>query len=297
MAWRTVVISNPAKLKIDHSQLSIIQEQTVNLPVEDISALILESPEITLSASLLYRLAQAGTILVVCDDKHMPCMAGLPYDPHSRLAGAQRLQLSQTLPYRKRCWQLIIKQKIENQAECLKLMHRLSNLRGLVDKVASGDSGNIEAWAAKVFFSELYGDDFSRSDDNALNSALNYGYAIFRGAVARALSSHGFLLSHGVHHRSELNAFNLADDFIEPFRPIVDLWTASNITRNTVFSKEHRQGLVWLLACEVMIDGKRHGINHALEIMASSFVTACREKQPSALKLPALLPLVEHCYE
>lgn len=299
MAWRTVVISNPARLRVEHNQLVIVQEDETPLPLEDIGVLILESPEVTLNAVVLARFAQTGGLLLACDDHHLPCFAGLPFGGHSRLAGVQQMHIGLSLPFKKRCWQAIVRQKIANQAECLRLTgrHECAELASLVHKVASGDSANVESRAARDYFIALFGAEFTRGDPGAVNAALNYGYAVVRASVARAIASFGFLLSQGIHHHSELNPFNLADDFIEPLRPVVDLCVAQTIRNDAEFTQQHRRMLVSLLAMDVVIDGKRQGLSRAAEIMASSFVTACREKSVIALKLPKLIELTPHAYE
>lgn len=300
MAWRTVVISNPARLRIRNSQLVVIQAEEVPLPIEDIAVLMIESAEVLLSASVLSRLAEAGATVLVCDDRHLPCAACLPFAGHSRLTASHRLQLSMSEPFRKRCWQIVVRRKVANQAACLDLAGRAggAGIRSLLPRIASGDSTNIEAGAARRYFPALFGDDFLRGADDAANHALDYGYAVMRAMVARALATYGFLLTQGVHHRSELNAFNLADDFLEPFRPVVDLAVAL-VPPDSVDSltQEYRRDLAALLSAEVLSDGKRHGATRAGDILASSLVSACREKDPRLLKLPDLLPLRVHSYE
>ncbi len=298
MAWRTIVISKPARLRIENDQLTIMQEEAVSLPLEDIAVLVLESPEVALSAALLNRLAELDVMLLVCDARHLPSMAGVPFAGHSRLVGVQRLQLGTSLPFRKRCWQAIVKQKIANQAACLDYVERTGGdrLREMADAVQSGDTGNVESSAAKEYFRRVFGDGFARGADDPRNSALNYGYAVVRAAVARALSFHGFLPAHGIHHRSELNQFNLADDFIEPLRPVVDL-CAAGMELGAELTKEDRQRLVSLLHVDVAVDGNNQQLLRAAEIMTGSFLAACRAGDPRLLKLPSLLPLQMHEYE
>ena len=300
MAWRTVVITNPARLRVENSQLLVIQDEIIPLPIEDIGVLILESPEVILSSSLLYRLAEHDVFLIVCDESHLPCLAGLPFAGHCRLTGIQRMQLDLSVPFKKRCWQAIIRQKIANQAECLRLTgngDKAARLSAMLGDITSGDFTNVESRAAREHFKFMFGPDFIRGEEDTTNAGLNYGYAVVRAGVARALAAHGFLLSQGLHHRSELNPFNLADDFIEPLRPLVDLCVARHIPEDSEFSREHRAMLVSMLHSEILIDGKRHSALRAADIMVASFMTACRDKNPGLLKLPKLLPLKQHCYE
>jgi CRISPR-associated protein Cas1 len=292
------VVSNPARLRIENDQLLIMQEEAVRLPVEDIAVLVLESHEVLLSAALLNRLAEQDVMLLVCDSRHLPSMAGVPFAGHSRLAGVQRLQLSTSVPFRKRCWQAIIQRKIGNQAACLQILGRQGAdlVASMAHRVGSGDPGNVESTAAREHFRRAFGDDFVRGTDDPLNAALNYGYAVLRAAVARALAFHGFLPAHGIHHRSELNQFNLADDFLEPLRPLVDLCAAA-MSFDEELGRPQRETLVGLLHCDVLIDGNRQQVLRAVEIMAGSFLAACRGKSPALLKLPELLPLKKHTYE
>jgi CRISPR-associated protein Cas1 len=299
VAWRTVVIANPAKLSVKNSQLIIAQDEEIPLPLDDICTLVLESPQISLTSALLYRIAQAGIHLVVCDEKHMPCLSGLAFDSHSRLFGTQRIQIDSTLPFKKRCWQQVIRQKIANQAACLDLAGKTGGdqLRALLPKIKSGDSSNVEANAARRYFTYLFGGDFIRGMDDTTNICLDYGYAIFRAVVARSLSAHGFLLGQGIHHRNELNSFNLADDFIEPFRPIVDLFVADSVEPESDFTAQYRQDLASLAASEVRIDDKFHSATYAAEIMAASFLAACKAGSAALLKLPSQIEPRTHQYE
>lgn len=299
MAWRTLVISNPARIWIKDNQLVITQQDSVSLPVEDISVLIIESQEVVVTSALLARLAEYDVLLLVCNNAHMPCMAGIAYAGHSRLSGMHKIQLSISSPLKKRCWQSVIKQKIKNQAKCLQFNKcaEYNKLEELIPKVLSGDTSNVESNAAKIYFKMLFGNSFIRGADNTINSALNYGYAVIRAAIARAFSVHGFILSQGIHHKSELNPFNLIDDFIEPFRPVVDLCAAKNIYAYTEFNKGFREHLISLLHNEILIDDERHTVLNAADIMAESFIKVCKNKDPKALKLPCIIPLKMHSYE
>lgn len=292
------MVSNPARLKIENDMLVVAQQEEIPLPLEDIGVLMLESPQILLSAAVLARLAEHGGTLIACGPNHLPILAGLPFAGHSRLAGVQRMQLDTTQPFRKRCWQLIVRAKICNQAKCLGLLGRegADHLSQITDDVTSGDTANVESAAAHYYFPSLFGHGFDRRSESFTNSALNYGYAVVRAAIARALAAHGFLLTQGIHHSNELNAFNLADDFLEPFRPVVDL-LAATLTGSGELDSESRRRLVGLLACEVCLDGEAQPVLHAADLMAASFSAACREGEPKRLLMPGLLPLRQHEYE
>lgn len=184
MAYRCVIVSNPAHISTRSEQLVVETDERHTVPIEDISALMLESRRATLSAAALSALAQNGTAVFVCDEKHLPCGVLLPYAQHSRQLAAARAQLSLTLPAKKRFWQQLVTAKIDNQAECLALCGKTQEaafLHSRARAVTSGDKDNLEAAAAAYYFPALFGTGFTRSADDGRNAALNYGYAILRG--------------------------------------------------------------------------------------------------------------------
>lgn len=183
----------------------------------------------------------------------------------------------------------MVRQKINNQAACLEILGKkgADELRAIATDVRSGDKENRESAAARIYF-DSYMPQTTRQEDNCVNAALNYGYSIMRGAVARSLTSYGFLCAVGIHHKNELNSFNLADDFMETLRPVVDLWTARNIEEGQSFTIKDRTALVSLLNSPITIDYTRQSIIRAIDIMSASFSTATSSGDPERLKLPVL---------
>src|SRR5574343_1977689 len=222
------MISRPAKLRREHFSLVIEQEQTAFVPFEDIAVIVLNSREITLTHPVLSACAEYGISLFSTGDNHQPNGVFLPFLQHSRATRMQRLQLSLDKPTTKRAWARIVQTKILNQARCMELLgcSGADRLHSYARRVRSGDGGNLEAQASAFYFPQVYGRSFHRSQSVWINAALDYGYAVMRGACARALVQHGMLPSIGLFHSSEQNAFNLADDLIEPYRPLVDLHVA-----------------------------------------------------------------------
>lgn len=299
MSWRSLIISRPSKLSVKNNQLQIHQEEVWNVPVEDISAIVLESQQILLTESFLSKACENNIIIYICDTKHIPNGYILPYFQHSRNAKIVRNQISLTEPFKKRCWQQIIKQKIYNQSYVLKCIgkHDIERkLLSLIEKVDSGDSKNIEGQAAKIYFESLFLKGFNRNYENIYNSCLDYGYSILRGGIARTISQYGYIPCIGIHHKSELNNFNLADDFIEPFRPIVDLWTVQNVTLKDEFDAQIRTKLVDLLNYEMVIAGKRQSILNTIDVMITSFTTCVQSKDYTKLLTPIIVPLERHIY-
>ena len=300
MGWRVVCIANPARLSLKNSCLVVASgdDEGVSVPLEDISVLLIESRQVSVSSHLMAELGSSAVLVFFCDEKHMPCSYLLPFCQHSRSLVALNMQLSSSVPFRKNCWRLVVRSKIQNQARCLALlgMDGERELAALAAEVKSGDSTNRESVAAGIFYRQTM-PGMPRSGISTRNSALDYGYAILRGAVARSIASYGFLPTLGIHHKSELNPFNLADDFIEPFRPLVNLWVVQNINDDDKFLPEDRMSLAALLSCLILTDGKMVTVLLAIQMLAASFVSACREKNPELLKLPELIPIELHTEE
>lgn len=299
MEFRSIFISNPAQLSARREQLVIRQAQEVTVPMEDITSLMLESQAVTISSAALQKLAGHGVTVYFCDEKHMPAALLLPINRHSRQLRALKGQIAMTKPAQKRIWQSVVIAKIRNQAECLKLLKRpgTDDLLELASRVRSGDPDNCEAAAAAQYFPSLFGQGFTRGDDSLSNAALNYGYAILRGAVARNLAVHGMEPCLGIFHHSELNQFNLADDLMEPYRPLVDLYVASAVHEEEEgLTPQLKQQLFNLTNYLVRQDGKRYRMISAIGRMAESFSRAVAQNA-AVLELPELIALEPYRYE
>ena len=304
MSCRTLLIANPARLSLKQNSVLIEQvSEPVTVPLEDIAAVIIENPQITVTAPLLAEMNKHGVALIVCDEKHIPCGVMNSFHRHSRMLGSIKLQLGMTMPFCKNCWKLIVKQKIINQAKCLELanLSGADELLKLASQVRSGDSDNRESAAAQKYFDSYFNaliPGSRRRDENHINAALNYGYSIIRSAIARGITAHGFIPALGIMHHNELNAFNLADDFLEPFRPVVDLWVYQNMRdKPKEFTTIHRFGLAGLLSCDVRINHESVALLRAVDVMCASFMTAGRAKYPALIMLPELLAIKTHRYE
>ena len=297
MGWQNLVISNPSKLSLKNKRVSIEQEQTFEVPIEDVSAIILETRQATITSALLSGIADNNIVLFTCDERHLPNGVFIPLNGHCRELQKLREQMELTEPFRKRCWQKIIKQKIRNQALCLKFHKKdvFQELNDLSGKVDSGDSGYIEGIAAKKYFESLFGKGFCRREPSPINGALDYAYSIIRGIIARELVVHGYEPALGIHHSNELNRFNLADDFIEPFRPLVDMWVYNNI--HNEFGSEQKKEILKIIQLDLKIKGIKQILPNAVKISIESFSEAGSEKDFNKLELPELIGLNNHKYE
>lgn len=297
MAFRNVVIESPACIRVKNEQLLVITDREYSLPAEDLSALLLENRQSTITTAALSLLGQSGCVLFVCDEKHLPCAVLTPFSQHSRTLAAARLQLSATEPSKKRLWQGLVKAKIGNQVRSLCLCGKDGiALEGMAARVRSGDPDNLEASAAQLYFPLLFGEGFTRGEENGINAALNYGYAILRGCMARTLTVYGFLPAFGVHHRSELNAFNLADDFMEPFRPLVDVLVCQHEDFEAPLTPARKRQLFNCLNLDILSGGEHHSVSYAMERLVRSYTRSLRE-QSAGLCLPELLEPRQHRYE
>lgn len=299
MGFRNLVIASGVSLISRDSQLKILNGLGVSIPIEDISSIILENQQISISLYALQQLVDHDVTVYICDEHHLPCAVLLPYNQHYVNSSVMQLQDSLSVPQIKQVWKQIVVTKINNQARCLSLKEDsigYQHLSELAKTVASGDIHNVEATAARYYFKRLFDEKFSRSNEDKRNSALNYGYAIMRGLVARLLTGYGFQVVKGLHHANKYNAFNLADDFMEPLRPIVDLFVATHMTSEDAFSTTLKRELVDLLQVDVLSGGQYHSLNYGTERMIQSFLRIC-QKEVKTLIIPELVELKQHSYE
>lgn len=299
MEYRNIFLANPARLSVQREQLVIEQAEKFTVPLEDISSVLIESQQVTLSAHAATALANHGITVFLCDEKHLPSCQLLPINQYCRQRKLLMAQCEIGKPLQKQLWQQIVIRKIQNQAQCLRLMGKpgWEDLRQIAGTVLSNDSDNREAVAAALYFPRLFGDNFSRGSDDPRNAALNYGYAIVRGGIARNLVMHGLEPCIGIHHRSELNNFNLADDLIEPFRPIVDLYVAQNFSAtDDVLTAQQKAGLFNLTNYLVKQAGRKYRVMLAIDRSCAALANSVTE-QMLLLELPELIPLELHRYE
>lgn len=301
MVWRSVVINRPAKLRREHFALVVEQEQSARVPFEDIAVIVLNHREITLTHPVLSACGEHGIGLYSTGDNHQPNGVFMPFLQHSRATRMQRLQLDLDKPSAKRAWAHIVQIKIGNQARCMELLGTAGadRLASYARRVRSGDGGNLEAQASAYYFPQVFGRSFHRSQTGWSNSALDYGYAVMRGACARALVAHGMLPSFGLFHRSEQNAFNLADDLIEPYRPVVDLHVAQHrpADEDAELQPSDKVALVGLLNVDVAMPRGQMSVLASIEQAAESLARLYDGGSEQVLELPRLIGLRQHLPE
>lgn len=298
MGWRSVVIGNPAQLDFHQRALRVQQDgNTAHVPLEDISIVLIEHPQVTLTSALLSALADAQIAVLTVGADHHPNGVLLPFLPHSRALKVMRAQLDTSQPMQKRLWQTIVQQKIRNQAAVLAHHPDASRetraLLAMAEDVRSGDPDNLEGQAAQRYFRALWGEDFTRNQPRFVNAALNYGYAVVRAAIARSLVVYGFLPAFGIHHRSEQNAFNLADDLIEPYRPLVDAHVVKGwpLEPERELSPKDKQHLVALLHRDIVTTRARQTLLAAIDSTVVSLSQWLDYTSPAVFVMPTLASL------
>lgn len=291
MIKKTIYCGSPAYLSLKHDQL-VIKPKDENameatIPIEDIGYLELDNGAITLSMPLLNKLLSENCAVGICDASHIPSGLLLPLSGHSLHTERIRPQIETKLPIKKRMWQCTIQQKIKNQARLLEYLDKPhERVFAKAEKVLSGDTSNQEGQAAGLYWKYLFGKDFIRDRyGDYPNNLLNYGYAILRAIIARALVSTGLHPSLGIHHKNRANPFCLADDIMEPYRPFVDklvfeLW--QNSTEIFQLDTTHKKILLQIPVIDVSIQNELRPLMNAATLTASS-VWKCfagEEKNP-----------------
>lgn len=305
MIDRIIEIANPARLNVRDAQLVIERPQaeqlalTFTTPISEIAVLLLAHPQITLSQAVLSRIAEAGGSVVTIDGKFLPASMQLPVQAHFLQTERFAKQMQLSLPNRKRLWQQIVRAKIRAQGELLNELH--GNDGGLVAmsaRVRSDDAGNLEAQAARRYWPLIFADPKFRrgSEGPDQNRHLDYGYTVLRAAVARALCAAGLHPSIGLRHKNRYDAFCLAADLMEPFRPLVDRRVAEWIRDHdpaAPFDPATKNWIIGTITGRYLCDREQRSLFDILLRTANS-LAQCMTGERREIEIPALLePCVE----
>lgn len=300
MIRKTLEFSTPGtRLSVSHRQLVIARpdQPKVTRPIEDLGVVIVDDVRATYTQSVFLELLDAGATVLVSGRNHLPVGIMLPLDAHHVQTERHRAQVAAKEPVKKRVWQALIRAKIMQQAAVL--THFTGGHAGLAHmagRVRSGDPENLEARAAQRYWPRLFGTVFRRDRDaDGVNALLNYGYAVIRAAVARAIVAAGLIPTLGVHHRNRSNPFCLADDLFEPYRPYVDWRVKLLVSDETsphpdLSQKETRAALLSLFNETVQVEERRLPLLYAIQAGAASLCRALTGGDRS-LVLPEGLPL------
>lgn len=256
------------------------------VPLDDISVLLCNARGLTYSNSLMTELSRRGVVVVLCGNNYMPVSWIWPIEGNHRQTLRMRCQLEASKPLCKRLWQAIVKEKIAQQSRTLELLRIPSgSLKSLARQVRSGDPGNVEGHAARLYWQLIFGGGFKRERFGPMpNPLLNYGYTALRAAVARAVVSVGLHPSIGIHHHNRGNPMCLVDDLIEPFRPLVDYTVARLLHLGTQeVDKEAKSALVGVLAIGMNTDRGVSPVQLSIERAAQSLAQSFEDKRPSLI--------------
>jgi len=286
MTWRVVSISSVAKLDFRMNYLVVRSSgsETKKIHLSEISVLIIENTAVSLTAALLCELNKKKIKVIFCDEKRYPYGSIIPFYGSHDSSEKLRNQINWNPEIKKLVWTEIVKEKITQQKNLLRKLDLVeeSLLAQYIDEVQINDSSNREGHAAKVYFNALFGKDFSRQSDTAINASLNYGYAILLSAIDREITSAGYFTQLGIFHDNVFNPHNLGSDLMEPFRPLIDEVVIDMMPNE--LNPENKKTILNILNKEVSIDGKRNYLINALKIYCNSVFNSISEKDVGLLR-------------
>lgn len=278
MGYRQIVIKKSEKLHLKDNQLVIDKDgNSTKVPLEDINYVLIEDSSTMLTTRLLAEFGKNAISLIVCDEKFNPSAIMYPYNYHFKQLDVFSHQLEIDDSIKNEFWNQIVKRKIGNSVRVLEMTSKeefpISKLNEYICEVTDGDIKNREGLSAKMYFRSLFGGDFIRFYDDAINAALNYGYTIIASAIIRNLAIYGLNTYLGIHHNSKINNFNLAYDLLEPYRSVVDKFVYDNKDDITLpLSFELRKRLINLLNKEVLHQNKTYTLEYSIGLVIKSYI-------------------------
>lgn len=284
-----------ARLSVKHDQLVIEREEgcSFSAPLDEVAVVVVSHPAVTLTQAVLAGLMARGATFVVCDERRLPSGMMLPLEGHHLQGERLEYQMNASQPMRKRAWQQLVQAKIRAQGRLLKELRGTdAGLLALAANVRSGDPDNLEGQASRRYWPLIFGDASFRRDHEAsgVNAVLNYGYSVLRGIVARAIVAAGLHPSIGVHHHNRYDAFRLADDLVEPFRPLADRVAAGLAAQSGLdigLDKETKRALLSAFMGRYVVEGEERTLFEVASRLAVSLVAVFQGKRKELL-LPEL---------
>ena len=284
MSWRTIVITKRAKLDLQLGFMVVRGEHTTKVALNEIAVVLIESTAVSLTTSLLAELTKRKVKVIFCDEKRNPSSELVSYYGSHDTSNKIRKQIAWRQNTKEAVWTEIVSEKIRKQKELLELLGKeeAELLSSYLQQIAWNDETNREGHAAKVYFNALFGLDFTRTEDNLINAALNYGYSIILSSFTREIVANGYITQLGLFHDNMFNQFNLASDLMEPFRPLVDKCVLG--MKLEQFEHEEKMWLVDILNQGVQIDGKIQYVSNAIKIYCKSVFDALNEDDSALVR-------------
>lgn len=285
MSWRIIVISKRAKLDLQLGYMVVRSDEVTKIVLSEISTVLIESTAVSLTTSLIAELAKRKIKVIFCDEKRNPSCELINYYGSHDTSNKIRKQIVWKQNTKEAVWTEIVSEKIRKQKELLEILGKEESklLASYLTEIKWGDKTNREGHAAKVYFNALFGMNFTRTEDCNINAALNYGYSIILSAFTREITANGYLTQLGIFHDNMFNQFNLASDFMEPFRVLIDRKVKQMNLEE--FDHDEKLQLVDVLNQEVQIDGRKQYVNNAIKIYCRSVLDALNEDDSSLIQV------------
>lgn len=282
MGYKIIFIEQSENLRLYLDNLKVETDKgAITIPLSDIQTLIIDNCKTSLSVRLINALCEKNISTILCGLDHLPCSCFLALNGHYSTSGNLKKQIEWDDDIKAKIHKEIVRTKIFNQCQILvKYRCEQSSIQILLNymnEVKLNDSTNREGLAAKVYFRSLFGDDFIRFEDDTINAGLNYGYSILRSLISSIIVSKGYTPNLGIYHKGRENMFNLSDDIIEVFRPIIDDYVKGNLNNCLEFSAEHREGLMRVCAGRISVDNMTQTIGNAITIYFESILKCIEE--------------------
>lgn len=289
MSWRILYVESTDNLSLNLDNLNIKRDgENIRIPISDLHTVILDNYKINLSVHLINALTKGNVNLVLCGVDHLPQSVIHPVAGHHQAFMQLMFQFNWSLIIKQKIQQLIVKNKIENQVRLLKYLGldtpTITALEYFHNEVEKGDATNREGLSAKMYFRTLFGDKFKRFNEDTMNAGLNYGYAILRSQITKVVIAKGYNPAIGIFHIGRNNPYNLSDDLIEVFRPIIDFWVYKHLKEEKMFLREHRLKLIEQTTKSVIINGNNQTIFNAINIYLDAIHKCFEQEKTSYFK-------------
>lgn len=290
MTWRTIILSSDAKLSLRMNHLVVASEEVVRVPLDEIGTVIIENPNIVLTGHLINALSEHRITTILCDTYHNPkSHVNLIYG-HHRQSKIIKEQFEWADDVKAHLWKKIVKQKIYNQQQVLRGYYKEREFIQFDDYISGvqlGDATNREGHAAKVYFNQLFGRGFSRSFEEPINWALNYGYSLILSLFNRTIVSKGLLTEVGVHHTNQFNQFNLASDFMEVYRPLVDYIVRKHV--DDYFGPKEKRVLIEMFNEKVLIRKSNQYLPNSVSLYVDGLTKYLKTGDENNIQFPTFL--------
>ena len=283
--WRVIVITGRSKLDLRYNSISIRRDNGTDfIHIGEVNTLILETTTISITAALMCELIKQKVKVIFCDEKSNPHFELLPFYGSHDCSAKIKEQIAWTDFLKESLWTIIVKEKIENQMKLLKKLNKeeYKTLDGYISQIEHNDSTNREGHSAKIYFSSLFGNNFSRNKENSLNAFLNYGYQILLSTFNKEIVANGYLTQIGLFHKNMFNYYNLSSDLMEPFRPIIDELAYKENPQK--FETDEKRKLQNILNLKYRINENNHYLSEVIKIYTKSIFDALNSNDLSLVR-------------